>query len=77
MEPVSDADFFSQTLHCLQCIDCVILPLLTRFKNIRFQFQTEFIRVRLDSLHVFSADVDWLVKNGDGIDFRDGFKRRT
>ena len=45
--------------------------------NVDVSYHTQFVGVGLDSFHVFGADVDRFVKDGDGFDFGHGVERRA
>src|ERR1039458_2182744 len=77
MKMFLNANFPSQLRNRMKRLYRVILPALTCGENLRSQTNAQVRSLRLNAGHVFGPDVDRLVKDCDGFEFRNGFERRA
>ena len=74
VKPVSDSQFARQTFDRSQRIQRVVLPLLARGEDVRLECDAQMRGLGFNSRHVFGAQIDGLVKDGQRFQFGDGLK---
>ena len=70
MESVRDSQLCSNFINALERIQCIILPRFASRKYFCFNLHPKFLGVVINACHIFCPYIYWLVKNSNGLKFR-------